>query len=161
MMNKNLKMICFDMDGTIADLYGVENWLNDLENGNVRPYVEAEPLLDMDRLGEALMQFANLGIEIRIITWLAGGADVEFKNETRLAKAEWLDRHNFPFDKAHMVQYGTTKANCIRKELAEDEYAILFDDNEKVRKGWRVGQAYDVDNIIETLYAVLAEVVGE
>ena len=160
-MNKNLKMICFDMDGTVADFYGVDGWLTDLENGNVRPYVEAEPLLDMEELGEALMQFVNLGIEIRIITWLGQNANREFKNATRIAKAEWLETHNFVYDKAHMVQYGTTKADCIRKELAEDEYAILFDDNEKVRRGWRVGQAYDVDNIIETLYAVLAEVVGE
>ena len=158
---KNLKMICFDMDGTIADLYGVENWLTDLENGNVRPYVEAEPLLDMDRLGEALMQFANLGVEIRIITWLGMDADVEFKNATRIAKAEWLETYNFPFDKAHMVQYGTTKANCIRKELAEDEYAILFDDNEKIRNGWHLGEAYGVNNIIGTLYTILAEIVGE
>ena len=26
------KTINFDMDGTIADLYGVDNWLNDLIN---------------------------------------------------------------------------------------------------------------------------------
>lgn len=158
---KNLKMICFDMDGTVADFYGVEGWLNDLENGNVRPYVEAEPLLDMEELGEVLMQFMNIGVEVRIITWLGQNANVEFKNATRLAKAEWLDRHNFPYGKAHMVQYGTTKADCIRAELAEDEYAILFDDNEKVRKGWHMGTAYDVDDIIGTLYAVLAEMVGE
>ena len=25
------KEICFDMDGTIADLYGVEGWLEDLK----------------------------------------------------------------------------------------------------------------------------------
>ena len=158
---KNLKMICFDMDGTVADFYGVEGWLNDLENGNVRPYVEAEPLLDMEALGEVLMAFKNLGTEIRIITWLGQNADREFKNATRVAKAEWLDRNCFVYDKAHMVQYGTTKADCIRKELAEDEYAILFDDNEKVRKGWHMGEAYDVDDIIGTLYAVLAEMVRE
>ena len=23
----NVKMVCFDMDGTIADLYGVNGWL--------------------------------------------------------------------------------------------------------------------------------------
>lgn len=31
------KMIWFDMDGTIADLYGVENWLEDLRNEVARP----------------------------------------------------------------------------------------------------------------------------
>ena len=29
-----LKMICFDMDGTIADLYGVSGWLDDLRAEN-------------------------------------------------------------------------------------------------------------------------------
>jgi len=161
MMNKNLKMICFDMDGTIADFYGVEGWLNDLENGNVRPYVEAKPLLDMDILGDILCEFQNIGVEIRVITWLGQGADADFKKATRKAKLDWLDRNAFPYDKNHMIQYGTTKADCIRKELAEDEYAILFDDNAKVRKGWRVGQAYDVNEIIETLYALYEEIMGE
>ena len=32
------KEICFDMDGTIADLYGVEGWLEDLEHFSPRPY---------------------------------------------------------------------------------------------------------------------------
>mgnify|MGYP003560240319 CR=1 FL=1 len=30
-----VKMVCFDMDGTIADLYGVDNWLEYLENEKV------------------------------------------------------------------------------------------------------------------------------
>ena len=158
---KNLKMICFDMDGTIADLYGVKGWLADLENKIVRPYVEAKPLLDMEKLNEALIQFINLGIEVRVISWLAGGADKAYKEVTRVAKIEWLDNHNFPFNKAHMVQYGTTKANCIRAELADNECAILFDDNEKVRKGWHMGEAYGVDDIIGTLYAILDEIVGD
>lgn len=33
--------ICFDMDGTIADLYGVENWLDYLIAEDVKPYAEA------------------------------------------------------------------------------------------------------------------------
>ena len=32
------KKIYFDMDGTIADFYGVDGWLADLEAHNVRPY---------------------------------------------------------------------------------------------------------------------------
>ena len=31
------KAIYFDMDGTIADLYAVENWLDDLINFRPRP----------------------------------------------------------------------------------------------------------------------------
>lgn len=158
---KNLKMICFDMDGTIADLYGVENWLTDLENENVRPYVEAEPLCDMEKLGEVLTLFINLGIEVRVISWLSQKATPEYKRDIRTAKRDWLDDQNFPYNKAHLVRYGATKADCVRMELAEDETAILFDDNAKVRNGWHLGEAYGVDNIIGTLYAILGEIVGE
>ena len=41
------KAIYFDMDGTIADLYGVSGWLADLEAENVRPYAEAKPLINL------------------------------------------------------------------------------------------------------------------
>ena len=41
------KMICFDMDGTIADLYGVDGWLDDLINKSARPYEVAKPLVNL------------------------------------------------------------------------------------------------------------------
>ena len=44
-MNKLNITINFDMDGTIADLYGVENWLDYLIAEDTTPYTEAEPLL--------------------------------------------------------------------------------------------------------------------
>ena len=37
-----LKMICFDMDGTIADLYGVDGWLEKLRAYDATPYLTAE-----------------------------------------------------------------------------------------------------------------------
>ena len=33
-----MKMICFDMDGTIADLYAVPNWLDKLRAEDASPY---------------------------------------------------------------------------------------------------------------------------
>lgn len=32
-----MKMICFDMDGTIADLYAVPNWLDKLRAEDASP----------------------------------------------------------------------------------------------------------------------------
>ena len=65
---KNLpKMICFDMDGTIADLYSVNGWLADLRAENPRPYLEARPMCDMEELREVLEMFRQMGTEIRII----------------------------------------------------------------------------------------------
>jgi len=40
-----MKAIYFDMDGTIADFYSVENWLEDLRMENVAPYILAKPML--------------------------------------------------------------------------------------------------------------------
>ena len=37
------KMVCFDMDGTIADLYGVNGWLEYLQAENPWPYLAARP----------------------------------------------------------------------------------------------------------------------
>ena len=66
------KILVFDMDGTIADFYGVPNWETDLLNGNVRPYVEAKPLYDMDELNVILNEFHLLGWII-IVTWSPKG----------------------------------------------------------------------------------------
>ena len=135
-----LKMICFDMDGTIADLYGVPNWLNDLRNEIPTPYETAKPMWDMERLANALIA---LGVEIRIISWLSKDSSEQYKDEVRKAKLEWLKANGFPFDKFHGVQYGATKADSVRKYLAEGETAILVDDNAKVRSGWSLGGTID------------------
>ena len=63
------KIINFDMDGTIADLYGVDGWLNDLINLNVRPYAIAKPLVNMSALARALNKLQRLGYKINIISW--------------------------------------------------------------------------------------------
>ena len=135
-----IKMVCFDMDGTIADLYGVDGWLNDLRNENPRPYIEAKPMWDMATLAKVLL---NLNIEIRVITWLSKDSSEEYKDAVRKAKLDWLKEQGFPFDKFHGVRYGATKADSVRKYLAEDETAILIDDNAKIRSGWHLGEAID------------------
>lgn len=153
-----VRMICFDMDGTIADLYGVHGWLNDLCNENTRPYEVAKPMWDMRRLAEILNELREFdGIEVRVITWLAKDSTEEYKNAVRQAKLEWLEKYNFPYDSFHGVAYGRTKADSIRRYLAENEEAILIDDNDKVRNGWHLGEVIDptVQDIIEELRAYL------
>ena len=44
------KTLVFDMDGTIADLYGVEGWLDMLRGEDATPYAIANPLYDMEML---------------------------------------------------------------------------------------------------------------
>jgi len=147
------KILVFDMDGTIADLYGVDNWLEDLRNENPRPYVVAKPLYDMDILASLLNILQIQGFKIVITSWLSKGASRAYNKAVRAAKKEWLDKYNFPYDKIHFVKYGTTKADCTRKMGG---YQILIDDNEKVRKGWHLGATIDANkNIIEQLVDLL------
>ena len=130
-------MYVFDMDGTIADLYGVKDWLPKLENHIASPYVDAEPMWDMARLAKALKAS---GAKIVVVTWLAKGSSKEYDMEVRKAKLEWLKANGFPYDKFHGVKYGTTKANCVRRYMNEGEVAVLIDDNAKVRREWSLGE---------------------
>ena len=147
------KILVFDMDGTIADLYGVENWLTDLRNENPRPYINARPLYDMDILVSLLESFKMLGWKIVVTSWLSKESSKEYDKQVRMAKMDWLKRYDFPFDEIHLVKYGTTKANCTRKLGG---YQILVDDNEQVRKGWSLGDTIDAnEDIIEKLIDLL------
>lgn len=140
---KTPKMICFDMDGTIADLYGVPNWLEMLRAFDPTPYTQAEPMWDMTELADLLHEVQAIGIEIRIITWLSKESTADYDRAVREAKREWLEAQGFPFDHFHGVKYGATKADSVRRYLDEGDTAILFDDNAKVRQGWTMGEAID------------------
>lgn len=140
---KTPKMICFDMDGTIADLYAVDGWLEKLRAYDASPYLFAPPMCDMEELAFLLEVARYRGIEVRIITWLSKETTKEYDELVRIAKKAWLDSYKIPIDHFHGVAYGATKADSIRKTLGKDETAILFDDNAKVRKGWHMGETYD------------------
>lgn len=143
------KILVFDMDGTIADFYGVKGWLNDLENENTRPYDLARPIYEPEILNAILNTLKVKGYKIVITTWLANNSSKNFDNAVRLAKLRWLEKVGFPYDEIHLVKYGTTKANCTRKLGG---YQILFDDNEKVRNGWNLGETVNAnENILEYL----------
>ena len=57
------KIINFDMDGTIADLYGVDNWLAKLNASDPSPYIEAKPLLNLSTLARRLNKLLRDGYE--------------------------------------------------------------------------------------------------
>ena len=147
------KTLVFDMDGTIANLYGVENWLEMLRAEDPTPYIVAQPMYDMDTLKVVLEMLKLQGWTIAVTSWLSMESTKEYDKLVRQAKREWLERYNFPFDEIHLVAYGTTKANCTRKNGG---YQILIDDNEKIRKGWHLGDTINAnENILEKLWDLL------
>ena len=84
-----MRMIYFDMDGTIADLYGVENWLPRLRDEDAAPYLEARPMCNMVILSELLIEAKAQGYGIGIITWLSKDATKAYKKAIKQAKKQW------------------------------------------------------------------------
>ena len=142
------KAIYFDMDGTIANLYGVDGWLDCIINEYTKPYREAKALVNMRQLGRELNRLKQNGYTIGIISWLAKGATDEYNRQVAQAKRNWLAKHlsAVRFDEVHIVEYGTPKYTLGN--------GILFDDEEPNRANW-IGKAYDVNDIIETLKAIV------
>lgn len=142
--------ICFDMDGTIADLYGVENWLDNLIAENVKPYAEAKPMLNLSALARKLNRLQKQGNKIVIISWLSKCGSDEYNEKVTATKKAWLSKHlaSVKFDEINIVKYGTPKSLFCKS--AND---ILFDDEDQNRNSWN-GKAYDVNNIIETLKTI-------
>lgn len=139
--------IAFDMDGTIADLYGVDGWLNDIVAENVRPYKEAKVMLNMALLARTLNKLQKNGAEIGVISWTAKNGSAEYNAKVAETKRQWLKKHlaSVKFDFINIVAYGTDK-NIVNT----NENDILFDDEIGNRENWK-GVAYNVNNIIEIL----------
>ena len=144
------KAIYFDMDGTIADLYGVEGWLDYIIARDETPYREAKPMVRMASLARVLNRLQAEGYIIGVVSWLAKGSTAEYDRKVEQAKIEWLRTHlkSVEFNEIHIVKYGTPK-----EKVALNPNGILFDDEERNRINW-TGQAYGVENIIEVLKGV-------
>ena len=142
-----IREINFDMDGTIADLYGVENWLDYLAEKNPYPYMVAKPLVNLSILARMLNKLQRRGYKIKVISWLAKNSNEKFDELVTFAKMQWLKKRmpSVKWDEINIVAYGTPKSNFGQ--------GILFDDEENNRKEWG-GIAYDVKNIIEILKEV-------
>ena len=145
---KNINItINFDMDGTIADLYGVENWLEYLIAEDTFPYATAEPLLRLSTLARRLNTLQRNGYQLAIISWLSKSGTEEYNERVTEVKLAWLAKHlpSVNWNEIHIVPYGTPKQTFCYNPLD-----ILFDDEERNRSNW-TGRAYGVENILEIL----------
>ena len=144
------KAIYFDMDGTIANLYGVNGWLDMIIARDTTPYTKAIPMVKMNVLARLLNKLQNKGYTIGIVSWLAKNSTTDYDERVATAKIKWLRTHlkSVKFDEIKIVPYGTPK-----EKVVDFPKGILFDDEEPNRTNW-TGTAYDVNNIIEILKGV-------
>jgi hypothetical protein len=141
------KAIYFDMDGTIANFYGVPNWLECLVASDPTPYRVAKPLVNMSALARLLNRLQADGWHIGIVSWLSKNGTDGFNEIVTNAKMEWLHRHlrSVEWNEIKIVPYGTPK-----QEVVKFSGGLLFDDEAPNRYNWD-GTAYDVENILEIL----------
>ena len=144
------KAIYFDMDGTIANLYGVDGWLDMLINEDTTPYAQATPMIRLCTLARLLNKLQKNGWHIGVVSWLSKNGSDEYNKNVTETKIKWLKKHlpSVAWNEIKIVKYGTPKGTVVREPKG-----ILFDDEEKNRTEWN-GTAYGVDNIIETLKMV-------
>ena len=141
--------IWFDMDGTIADFYGVAGWLEALQNKQVRPYLEAKPLFNFSAFARVIHRLQAAGHKVGIVTWGSKFATAAFNAAVKQAKCEWLRKHlpSVRWDAFCFMPYGTDK-NTVN--AGQD---ILFDDEAHNRESWG-GVAYepmDIKKILSSL----------
>jgi hypothetical protein len=151
-----MKKIYFDMDGTIADLYGVENWLPMLRAEDATPYRIAKPLVNITRFNVLCGLLRRQGYEIGVISWLSKESSKEYKKAVRAAKREWLKKY-FPAcgNEIHLVQYGTPKHSIVKAKGA-----ILFDDEYKNGFSWERNGGEWINPTEKRIEKVLQSMVG-
>lgn len=145
-------VLYFDMDGTIADLYGVDNWLEDLLKSDVKPYKCAKGL-NLKSVARAMNKAIKKGYEIGIITWLPKGAHMDYCEEVARVKIEWVHQHlksvNIKPQNFHILRYGSPKEYCAPSG------GILFDDESTNRKNWArahgLGTSFEPSEIASVL----------
>lgn len=123
-----MKKIYLDMDGTIADLYSQNNWLEKLNNEDKTIFLNCKPMTTQENLFKL---FPSNEFEIIILTMTPNNCSIEYHNQVIEQKKQWLDKY-FPLLKKQIfLKYGKNK------NLKNSVNAILIDDNEVIRNNFR------------------------
>lgn len=145
MNSTNNATIYFDMDGTIADLYGFNGWLDCLQNEQTDPYTEAGLLVDGEQLRNFLAAGKAAGVLFGVISWGAKNASKDYQKAIRRAKIEWLKKNDLLryFGELHVVKYGTPK-----NRAAKNRAGVLIDDE---LQRWNTEKLVDANNFRDIL----------
>lgn len=143
-------IIAFDMDGTLADLYGVKGWLADLLAEKTDPYERAKPLVNLSVFARTVHKLQARGYRFAVVSCTSKGGSEVYKKRIAVAKQKWLKQHlpSVQWDEIFIIDYDTPKVSVV------NEPSILFDDEERHRKAWN-GIAYDEKEILKRLKALL------
>lgn len=126
------RSLYFDMDGTIADLYSVPDWLPKLRAFDSSPYEDATPIVDMGELGEYVTRLQSRGWRVGVVSWLSKVPTPEYDRAVSTSKYLWLMRNLPMLDEINFVSYGVAKHHAV----AARRNAVLVDDEEQNLSSW-------------------------
>lgn len=142
------KSMWFDMDGTIADLYGAESWLERLRAEEPGLFSELEPLVNPMEFSELCRDLVENGwTTLGIITWLPMNASDEYEAIVTEEKRIWAKKFTPYLTDFHALRYGTPKQYAPIKRA---KAMILIDDNVEVCSMWdtpKMRTAINVDMV--------------
>ena len=98
--------VYLDMDGTIADLYSTDAWLERLTAEDETPFLEAEPMTTEETL---LNIFPTDIYDVRVLTMTPKDATKEYCDRVREAKEAWLNTYFPNIEKRYYKAYGDNK----------------------------------------------------
>lgn len=122
------KTVYLDMDGTIANLYGIENWLPRLRAEDKTIFLECEPMISEKEL---LDKFPTENFEMKILSMTPLNATENYCLDVINQKNERLNKYFPSITKRIYKPYGHNK------NLKNSKNAILIDDSEPIRNSWK------------------------
>lgn len=135
------KWLWFDLDGTIADLYSVEGWLDYLVHDSTVPYEIARPLVSMSLFARRVNALQRRGYKLGVISWTSKNATFDYVQAIEEAKMKWLKKHlpSVNWNEIIITEYGQNKRAAVPYG------GILFDDEARNREEW---QGASVDAVV-------------
>ena len=153
-------VIYFDMDGTIADLYGSENWLETIQKEIDGAYEFLNPMFEIKEFTSICNKLIENGVHFGVISWGSKNSSDSFLQTVTDEKIKWLRKY-LPFIKdINVTHYGIPKQLAIK---TRGKTTLLIDDNQEVinqwednnnRKGIHITKDY---NVTEALKDILKE----
>lgn len=150
-------VIALDMDGVLAGLYDVPNWLESIRNEDTTPYEVATPLCDVDALARVLKLARSEGHTVEVVSWnCKGDISPEYRRKVRREKVNWLKRYGLlqEVDAVHVVKHGTPKSKVASGQ------GVLFDDETANREEWSSsgrGIAFDAINLVARIEQIVRQ----
>lgn len=83
------KVIYFDMDGTIADLYRVQYWKERIDNCDSEVYKEVSAMNELEQVCELCSKLQGQHqFKIGVISWCSKSGSADYHKEVRRVKRE-------------------------------------------------------------------------